>query len=179
VQPIREFLDRGERSKLFLLFGAVGFVLLIACANVTNLLLARGSGRKHEFAVRTAVGAGRSRIIRQLLAESVLLAVAGGTLGVILGFAGIHAVLRAGSADISSLGEHGSAVTIDWRVVVGVAGALCLTRFLSNLLYGVEPTDGFTFIAVSLTLIGVAFLACYIPAHRATKVDPMTALRCE
>jgi putative ABC transport system permease protein len=62
---------------------------------------------------------------------------------------------------------------------VGVAGAACLTHFLSNLLFGVKPTDAFTFIAVSFTLIGVAFLASYIPAHRATKVDLMTALRCE
>jgi putative ABC transport system permease protein len=133
VQPIREFLDRGERSTLFPLFGAVGFVLLIACANVANLILARGAGRKHEFAIRAAVGAGRRRIIRQLLAESLVLAVAGGTLGLVLGISGIHAVLRIGHTNNSRLGEHGSAVTMDWRVLLFTLLASLSTAVLFGL----------------------------------------------
>ncbi len=135
VQPIREFLDRGERSTLFLLFGAVGFVLLIACANVANLILARAAGRKHELAIRAAVGAGRRRIIRQLLAESLVLAVAGGALGLVLGISGIHAVLRIGHTGISRLGEHGSAVTMDWRVLLFTL----LASLTTTLLFGLFP----------------------------------------
>jgi putative ABC transport system permease protein len=148
VQPIQDFLASGEHSTLFLFLGAVGFVLLIACANVANLLLVRTAGRKHEFAIRAAVGAGRSRITRQLLAESALLAVTGGALGLILGVAGIHAVLKVVFVYIPLIGEYGSAVTMDWRVLFFTL----LVSLSTAILFGLLPALQGSHVDLSTTL---------------------------
>ncbi len=138
VQPFGDALVSDVRPSLLVLAGAVSFVLLIACANVANLLLVRATGRKREIAMRAALGAGRWRIIRQLLTESVVLSIAGGALGLALGAAGVRALLAANPGDIPRIGENGAAVAMDWRV-------LAFTVFVSlatGVLFGLIPALG-------------------------------------
>jgi putative ABC transport system permease protein len=137
-EPLRDSIVSDVRSSLFVLLGAVSFVLLIACANVANLLLVRASGRKREFAIRVSMGATRGRIIRQLLVESVLLAFTGGVLGLILGYAGMRALLALSPGDIPRIGENGAAIGIDWRVVLFTVGV----SFLTGILFGLFPAIG-------------------------------------
>ncbi|MES1262303.1 MAG: ABC transporter permease [Acidobacteriota bacterium] len=135
VRPFREALVGEIRPLLFALFGAVTLVLLIACANVANLLLVRAAGRRREIAIRAALGAGRGRMIRQLLAESGLLSLAGGALGLLLGYGGIRALLSVNTADLPMLGESGSAVGLDWRVL---AFALAVS-LVTGIVFGLFP----------------------------------------
>jgi putative ABC transport system permease protein len=114
VQPFQEGLVGDVRTALWVLLGAVGFVLLIACANVASLLLARGAARRREFAVRTALGAGRARLIRQLLTESLVLAAAGGLLALIVAYWGVEGLIAVAPESIPRLDD----VRIDPRVMV-------------------------------------------------------------
>ncbi len=135
VEPFREAIVNNVRPTLMVLLGAVSFVLLIACANVANLLLVRATGRRREIAIRAAIGAGRGRIIRQLLTESVLLSVAGGALGLLLGVVGIRALLAVNTAGIPRIGEAGALVTVDWRVLTFTI----LVSLATGIVFGLIP----------------------------------------
>src|SRR6185436_17746942 len=139
VVPMRDATTGEVKTALLVLFGAVALVLLIACANVANLLLARAAGRQRELAIRAAVGANRGRVVRQLLTESVLLAGCGGILGLGLGAAGVRGLLLLVPGNIPRLtDETGVAVLIpalDWRVTAFTVGVSLLT----GLLFGLFP----------------------------------------
>jgi putative ABC transport system permease protein len=131
--PLRDVLVADARPTLMLLFGAVLFVLLIACANVANLLLTRGSQRRAEIATRVALGASRGRIVRQLLTESGLLAAAGGLSGLALGYASVHWLLTT-SHEVLPLVASGP-LPLDWRLMTFTLGVIVLT----TLIFGLYP----------------------------------------
>jgi predicted permease len=122
------------RTSLLVLLGAVSFVLLIACANVANLLLIRATVRKRELATRSALGAGRGHIIRQLLTESLVISLTGGSFGFILGMVGVRLLLAVSSGSIPRVGEDGSAVTLDLNVLLFTLGLSVLTGILCGLI---------------------------------------------
>jgi putative ABC transport system permease protein len=119
------------RPALLVLLGAVTFVLLIACANVANLLLAKAAGRQHEIAIRNSLGAGRARLIRQMLTESMLLSAAGAALGLVLAYGAFHGLLSMAPANLPRLNQ----VSLDLRAV----GFTLLVSVLSGILFGLAP----------------------------------------
>jgi putative ABC transport system permease protein len=135
VERMQEVMVRNVRPMLLVLAGAVAFVLLIACANVANLLLVRATGRRREIAIRAAIGAGRGRIVRQLLTESIVLSLAGGALGLLLGAVGMRALLSINTAGLPRIGVDGVLVHVEWRVV---AFALVVS-IGTGILFGLIP----------------------------------------
>ncbi len=148
VIPLQQLMVRNVRTSLLVLVGAVSFVLLIACANVASLLLVRATARKREIAIRAAMGAGRARIVRQLLTENLLLSLVGGSLGLGLGIVGIRALLAVNPGNIPRIGQTGAGVTADWRVVAFTLGISIVT----GLVFGLFPAMQASRADLNLTL---------------------------
>ena len=199
VQPHHDYLAAGSRGVVWPLTAAVGAILLLVCANAAGLQVARAVGRRRELAVRAALGGGRGRLLRQLLTESVLLAMAGGIVGALAAVGGVrglyglvvHAVAQR-TKEIGirlALGASGGRVIARFALqgivpaalgaVVGVGGAVLFVAVLRRFTPDAQPLDPWTVAGVVLLLGAASVVASVVPARRAAQVDPMLTLRAE
>jgi predicted permease len=162
VVPLKHGILADVQTRLFLLLGAVGLILLIACVNVANLALSRAATREKEIAVRTAMGADRRRLVRQLLTESVLLASLGGMLGIVLASQGLRLLKATLPVDTPRLAD----AHIDWRVLAFTAGLAIFTGFL----FGLAPALHSSRTALSSALNSAGRGAATVVSHRLRSV---------
>ena len=137
LAPVRDAIVGDVRRPLLVLLGAVGFVLLITCVNIAGLLLARATSRQRELAVRSALGAGRGRIFRQLITESLVLALLGGALGVALAYAGSKALAAIGAGDL----PRATSIRLDGTVLLFALGVSTVSGLLFGLLPALRATS--------------------------------------
>ncbi len=137
VHPLQEIMVGDSRKVLLVLLGSVGLVLLIGCVNIANLLMARSAARAREFAIRAALGAGRGQILRQLLTESLLLAVLGGAAGIVLASLGLGALVRLSPPDLPRIWEG---IDLDGRTLAFTL----LVTFATGIIFGLIPAWQFS-----------------------------------
>lgn len=159
IRPLKQQVIGSIGELLWVVMGTIGVVMLIACANVTNLLLVRVEARQQELAVRTALGAGRARIIRGLLVESVMLGIAGGVVGAGLAYAGVRFLVAIGPSNLPRLNE----IAIDARTL----GFTFLLSVLSGLLFGLIPALKYAGPRSSLALQSGRTISASRERHRA------------
>src|SRR5262249_54880782 len=139
VFPMLDIAVGDVRPALLILLGAVALVLLIACANVANLLLARAAGRQREIAIRSAIGAGRGRIVRQLLIESLILATAGAVAGAIVGVWGARAIIALSPADLPRIDDFARATVVGALFDPRIVAFTVIVSLATAVLFGLAP----------------------------------------
>jgi putative ABC transport system permease protein len=184
----RTMFDQRVRPWLVTLLAAVAVVLLIACANVASVLLARNVSRRRELALRSALGARRSRLMRQLTTEGACFAVVSGAAGLLLAALAVRALKVMLPPTLPRIDEivvdapvlaAGLLASMASGIALGLLAAVALSPALEALLFGVTARSPVTYVVVGATLATVALVACYVPAARATRIDPLLALRCD